>query len=289
MKRNLDLVVITGMSGAGKTVVVQSMEDLGYFCIDNLPPILFPKFMDLIGQSEGKLEKVALVIDLRGREFFSSLQELFSLLESHYGIDYKILFLDAENSVLVRRYKETRRRHPLSSDGTLLQRIEEERKQLSSIREKAHVVINTSELRPQDLKKKVSRIFKPSDTPTLAIQFLSFGYKYGVPIDVDLMLDVRFLPNPHYISQLRPQTGKDVDVYEYVMKWPETQIFIEKFSDFLRFLIPYYQKEGKTQLIIGIGCTGGKHRSVALTEYFYQLFQDEHTCEIMHRDIEKGG
>lgn len=285
MNKSIELVVITGMSGAGKTVVVQSLEDLGFYCIDNLPPMLFPKFIDLIGQSEG-IEKVALVVDLRGREFFTSLQQMFHQLEAD-AIGYKIIFLDADDSILVRRYKETRRKHPLAADGTLLERIEEERKILASIRQKAHIVIDTSELRPLELKHRVSQIF--AQNGSLSIQFLSFGFKYGVPIDVDLMFDVRFLPNPHYIDYLRPQTGQDVAVYDYVMQWPETKQFAEKLNDLFRFLFPLYLKEGKSQLVIGIGCTGGKHRSVTLTEYFYQLFKDDYTCEMMHRDIKKGG
>jgi RNase adapter protein RapZ len=288
MEQNFELVVITGMSGAGKTVVVQSLEDLGFFCIDNLPPVLFPKFIELISQSEEKWERVALVVDLRGREFFSSLQELFSQLESNYGIEYKTIFLDADDAVLVRRYKETRRKHPLTADGTLTQHIAEERKRLAHIREQAHIVINTSGLRAAELKKKIGQLFTNASS-ALSIQFLSFGFKHGVPIDADLVFDVRFLPNPHYVDHLRPHTGADAAVYDYVMQWPEAQQFVEKLTDLFRFLFPQYLKEGKTQLVVGIGCTGGKHRSVALTEYFYQLFQDAHPCEMLHRDIKKGG
>lgn len=289
MRKDFELVVITGMSGAGKTVAAQSLEDLGFFCIDNLPPALFPKFIDLIHQSKEALEKVAFVIDLRGRGFFSSLQDLFHQLKLHYGIDYKIIFLDADNSVLVRRYKETRRRHPLSSDGTLLHRIEEERKRLKEIREKAHYVIDTSQLRPVELKERVNKLFVETRTTSLQIQLISFGFKYGIPIDVDLMFDVRFIPNPHYIDHLRPQTGKSFEVYDYVMRWPETKQFVEKLNDLFQFLIPLYKKEGKSQLVIGIGCTGGKHRSVATVEYFYQQLKERYLCEITHRDMKKGG
>lgn len=289
MKKDFELVVITGMSGAGKTVVVQSLEDLGFYCIDNLPPVLFPTFIDLIHQSKKTLEKVAIVIDLRGREFFSSLEDLFDQLKLHYGIGYKILFLDADNAVLVRRYKETRRRHPLSSDGTLLHRIEEERSRLEGIRKRAQYVIDTSQLRPVELKERVSKLFSQSTASSLYIQFVSFGFKYGIPIDVDLMFDVRFIPNPYYVEQLRPLTGKSVEVYDYVMRWPETKQFLEKLEDLFAFLIPLYQKEGKSQLVIGIGCTGGKHRSVATTEYFYQQLKKKYTCGITHRDIGKGG
>lgn len=289
MKKDFELVIITGMSGAGKTVVVQSLEDIGFFCIDNLPPVLFPKFIDLIHQSKETFERVALVIDLRGREFFSSLQDVFQQLELHYKIDYKILFLDADNAVLVRRYKETRRKHPLSSDGTLLHRIEEERKRLKEIRRRAHYVIDTSQLRPGELKERVSKLFDKDESSSFHIQIISFGFKYGIPIDLDLMFDVRFIPNPYYIDHLRPHTGKEIEVYEYVMRWPETKQFVEKLSDLFRFLIPLYQKEGKSQLVIGIGCTGGKHRSVATSEFFYQQLREKYSCGITHRDIEKGG
>lgn len=269
--------------------MVQSLEDLGFYCIDNLPPMLFPKFIDLIQQSKASFENVAIVIDLRGREFFASLEDLFNQLELHYGIDYKILFLDADNSVLVRRYKETRRRHPLSSDGTLLNRIEEERARLEGIRKRAQYVIDTSHLRPAELKERVNKLFAQTSTSSLYIQLVSFGFKYGVPIDLDLMFDVRFLPNPYYVDHLRPLTGKSVEVYDYVMGWPETKQFLEKLEDLFQFLIPLYKKEGKSQLVIGIGCTGGKHRSVATTEYVYQQLKKKHLCGLTHRDIEKGG
>lgn len=289
MQKDFELVVITGMSGAGKTVVVQSLEDLGFYCIDNLPPMLFPKFIELIQQSKEPLEKVAIVFDLRGRGFFSSLEDLFDQLELQYGIDYKILFLDADNAVLVRRYKETRRRHPLSADGTLLNRIEEERARLEGIRKRAQYVIDTSQLRPVELKERVSKLFGRTVISSLYIQLISFGFKYGIPIDVDLLFDVRFIPNPYYVDHLRPLTGKSVEVYEYVMRWPETKQFIHKLEDLFSFLIPLYKKEGKSQLVIGIGCTGGKHRSVATAEYFYQQLKQKYSCGITHRDIEKGG
>lgn len=285
----LNLVVITGMSGAGKTVAVQSLEDLGFFCVDNLPPILLPKFAELLEQSEGKLRKVALVIDLRGREFFNSLFKALDDLEQRHGIEHQIMFLDANDQTLVRRYKETRRRHPLSPDGTPLDGIIQERKLLEEIKGRAHQVIDTSQLKPKELKEKMINRFSQLGQTGLAVTFLSFGFKHGVPIDADLVFDVRFLPNPHYVDSLRPQTGKDIDVADYVMKWTETQELLEKLIDLFTFLFPHYRREGKTQLVVGIGCTGGKHRSVSIAEYLYNHFKEQEHCRVTHRDIEKGG
>jgi UPF0042 nucleotide-binding protein len=286
-KKEINLVVITGMSGAGKTVAVQSLEDLGFFCIDNLPPILLPKFAELLEQSKGKLRRVALVIDLRGRDFFSSLFESLDTLEKHHGIHYHILFLDASDQTLVRRYKETRRRHPLSPDGTPLDGITQERTLLEEIKGRAHQIIDTSSLKPAELKEKIASRFGSVDTNPFSVTFMSFGFKYGIPIDADLVFDVRFLPNPHYVESLRPHTGRDQDVFDYVMKWEETKQFLEKLEDLLHFLLPHYHREGKTQLVIGIGCTGGKHRSVAISEYLCQKFRKQAHCQVIHRDMEK--
>ncbi|MDR6225643.1 RNase adapter RapZ [Desmospora profundinema] len=288
-ENHIELIVITGMSGAGKSVAVQSLEDLGFFCIDNLPPVLLPKLTDLLEQSRGKLSRVALVIDLRGREFFSSLFESLDTLEKHHGIHYQILFLDAEDQVLVRRYKETRRRHPLSPDGTPLDGIQAERKLLEGIKGKAHQIINTSDWKPSQLKERIVTRFNQAESNRLAITFLSFGFKYGVPIDADLIFDVRFLPNPHYVDSLKPFTGQHPDVYEYVMKWGETKQFLEQLKGMLTFLFPHYQREGKTSLVVGIGCTGGKHRSVAIVETLNQVFREKEQTRAAHRDMEKNG
>lgn len=287
-EKDVNLLVITGMSGAGKTVAVQSLEDLGFFCIDNLPPILLPKFAELLEQSKGKIRKAALVIDLRGRDFFSSLFESLDQLEMN-GIHYQILFLDANDQTLVRRYKETRRRHPLSPDGTPLDGILQERRLLEEIKGRAHQIIDTSLLKPGELKQKIANRFSQFDQSGMSVTFMSFGFKHGVPIDADLIFDVRFLPNPHYVDSLRPQTGKDPEVSDYVMKWTETKLFLDKLVDLFSFLFPQYSKEGKTQLVVGIGCTGGKHRSVAIAEYLYHKFKDQERCRVTHRDIKKGG
>jgi len=283
------LVIITGMSGAGKTIAVQSLEDLGFFCVDNLPPVLIPKFAELIEQSQGRIARVALVIDLRGREFFTALSESLGYLKEHYTIRYEILFLDATDSVLVQRYKESRRRHPLAPEGMPLEGIQNERKLLEDLKGWATQVIDTSSLKPGQLKEKIVSRFSNSGQNTLNINVTSFGFKYGVPIDADLIFDVRFLPNPHYIDNLRPRTGQDQEVYDYVMKWAETQEFLQKLLDLLQYLIPQYHKEGKSQVVIGIGCTGGKHRSVAIAEYLGKMLAagETETVRVHHRDAER--
>lgn len=288
-KKDLYLLVITGMSGAGKTVAVQSLEDLGYFCIDNLPPVLLSKFVELLEQSEGKPKKVALVIDLRGREFFASIFNSLELLEKSHGIRYQILFLDASDETLVRRYKETRRRHPLAPDGTPLDGIRQERKLLEELKGRAHHIIDTSRLKPMELKEKIASTYGQVDSDSMTIHFLSFGFKHGIPIDVDLVFDVRFIPNPYYVESLRLKTGKDESVSQYVMQWKETREFLKKVEDLFQFLLPYYKKEGKSQLVVGIGCTGGQHRSVAIAEQLYQRFKNVEHCRVSHRDIRKGG
>ncbi|NQX63782.1 RNase adapter RapZ [Paenibacillus qinlingensis] len=283
------LVIITGMSGAGKTIAVQSMEDLGFFCVDNLPPVLIPKFAELIVQSMGKIGKVALVIDLRGREFFTALQESLRYIQENYTLSYEILFLDATDGTLVQRYKESRRRHPLAPDGAPLEGIGLERKLLEELKGLATQVIDTSSLKPVQLKERIISRFTNLETNRISINVISFGFKYGVPIDADLIFDVRFLPNPHYVEQLRPQTGQDPDVYDYVMKWSETQEFLTKLLDMLNFLMPQYKKEGKSQVVVGIGCTGGKHRSVAITEYLGKVMgnSETETVRLSHRDSER--
>lgn len=283
------LVIITGMSGAGKTIAVQSLEDLGFFCVDNLPPVLIPKFAELIEQSKGRIGKVALVIDMRGREFFTALQESLRYLQENYTLTYEILFLDAMDSTLVQRYKESRRRHPLAANGAPLEGIHLERKMLEELKGLATQIIDTSSLKPAQLKQRIVSRFTNLESNRIFINVISFGFKYGVPIDADLIFDVRFLPNPHYIETLRPHTGQDLEVYEYVMKWNETQEFLAKLLDLLNFLVPQYKKEGKSQVVIGIGCTGGKHRSVAIAEYLGKVMGNSETEEVRvsHRDAER--
>jgi UPF0042 nucleotide-binding protein len=283
------LVIITGMSGAGKTIAVQSLEDLGFFCVDNLPPVLIPKFAELVEQSNGKIGKVALVIDLRGREFFEALSESLRYIQENFTLSFEILFLDATDAVLVQRYKESRRRHPMAAAGLPLEGIVQERKLLEELKGIATQVIDTSNLKPAQLKENIVSRFTNLKEDTLSLNVISFGFKYGVPIDADLIFDVRFLPNPHYVESLRPNTGQDADVYEYVMKWGETQEFLTKLLDLLHFLIPQYKKEGKSQVVIGIGCTGGKHRSVAIAEYLGKVIGSSETeqVRVSHRDSER--
>jgi len=283
------LVIITGMSGAGKTIAVQSLEDLGFFCVDNLPPVLIPKFAELIESSNGKIGKVALVIDLRGREFFTALSESLNYMREHYTISFEILFLDATDSVLVQRYKESRRRHPLAPEGLPLEGIKLERRLLEDLKGMSTQVIDTSSLKPAKLKEQIIARFTTSEHGVFAVNLTSFGYKYGIPIDADLIFDCRFLPNPHYVDHLRPNTGQHPEVYEYVMKWPETQTFLTKLLDMLHYLIPMYEKEGKSQLVVGIGCTGGKHRSVAIAEYLGKMLgsSDTEAVRVSHRDAER--
>ncbi|MBC1376536.1 RNase adapter RapZ [Listeria sp. FSL L7-0091] len=284
--KQLKLVIITGMSGAGKTVAMQSLEDLGYFCVDNLPPSLLPKFWELMKESD-KMDKIALVMDLRGREFFDSIEPALDELDNTNFITTKILFLEADDKVLVSRYKETRRHHPLEPNGSVLDGINAERELLSDLKGRSQLVINTSNMAPRELRERINNEFQTEDKDVFNVQLMSFGFKYGIPIDADLVFDVRFLPNPHYIDKMRPLTGLDEDVYEYVMKWPETGAFLDKLVDLLMFTLPFYKREGKTQLVIAIGCTGGQHRSVALTEYVGKAIQQKYETTISHRDMKR--
>ncbi|RID84853.1 RNase adapter RapZ [Peribacillus asahii] len=275
------------MSGAGKTVAIQSFEDLGFFCIDNLPPALLPKFLELMKDSRNKMNKVAIVMDLRGREFFDSLFVALDDLSQTPWVVPQILFLDADDASLVRRYKESRRTHPLAPLDRPLEGIKLERHLLDELKGRAQLIYNTSQLKPRELREKITMEFSTSKQPVFTVNVMSFGFKHGIPIDADLVFDVRFLPNPHYIEHMRPQTGLEEEVSTYVLKWSETKKFLEKVTDLLTFMLPYYKREGKSQLIIAIGCTGGQHRSVALTEYLANYFKKDYTTQISHRDIEK--
>ena len=287
MADQLELVVITGMSGAGKTVAMQSFEDMGYFCVDNMPPSLLPKFWELVKES-GKITKIALVIDLRSRAFFDEIMTSISGLDNTSFITTKILFLEASDDALVSRYKETRRTHPLAGDGRVYDGIIAERRLLQDIKVRAQKVIDTTTLSPRKLREEIMHTFSNGDTDIFTIQVVSFGFKYGLPIDADIVMDVRFLPNPHYIEELRPLIGQDHAVYDYVMSQPETKTFYHKFMELLDFVIPGYKKEGKSSVTIAIGCTGGQHRSVALTERTgKELMSDSYHVTISHRDKDK--
>ena len=281
------LTIITGMSGAGKTVAVQCLEDMGYFCIDNLPPMLLLKFIEMIDQSQNKMDKIAVVMDLRGRAFFRHLSKSLDEIAKKDWIIQKILFLEASDEVLIRRYKETRRNHPLAPHGRISEGIKRERALLSEIKGQAQIILDSSGLKPVQLKNKIQEHFSASNDDTFSVHIFSFGFKYGSPIDADLLFDVRFLPNPYYVEKLRTLTGLDESVSSYVLKYAETKQFLEKFIDLLAFTLPYYQKEGKRQVVIGIGCTGGQHRSVTIAEYISRYFAGTYRTVVTHRDIEK--
>jgi len=280
------LVIVTGLSGAGKTQAIRSLEDLGFFCIDNLPPSLVPGLVELLskqGPVPEENRKVALVMDIRGGKFFEGMEEALDYLDEQ-GFPYEILFLEASDEVLVRRYKETRRRHPLAGES-ILEGILEERRRLESIKERASKIIDTSELTPRQLKEEITELFG-SQRQKLTITVVSFGYKYGLPLDADLVMDVRFLPNPYYNPALRPFTGHDRCVADFVLGDPATQEFLAKFMDLLRFLIPKFIKEGKSHLVIAIGCTGGQHRSVTLANKIGELLEkDDFRVIVKHRDV----
>lgn len=286
MADNLQLVIITGMSGAGKTVAIQSFEDMGYFCIDNMPPNLIPKFWELIKES-GKVTKMALVVDLRSRSFFEEIQNMLVEIENTDFIDTSILFLDASDEELVARYKETRRTHPMAMNGLVTEGIRKERAILNDLKMQASVIIDTTTLTPRQLREKINQTFKTKGDQGFRIEFVSFGFKYGLPIDSDIVMDVRFLPNPHYIPELRPLTGKDQPVYDCVMSFDETELFYNKFLDLLQTVLPGYIKEGKSSLTIAIGCTGGQHRSVALTERLSGALKENYKVNVTHRDKDK--
>lgn len=281
------LLIITGMSGAGKTVAVRSFEDLGYYCVDNLPPTLLPKFLELMKDSTNNIRKVALVMDLRGREFFETLFTALDKLSAESWLEEHIIFLDARDETLVSRYKETRRSHPLAADGLPLDGIQKERKILDGLRGRSQRIIDTTVLKPKELREKIVSLYAEENQDIFSVHFVSFGFKYGMLIDADLVFDVRFLPNPHYVPQLQPLTGLNNEVASYVFKWTDTQKFNEKILDLLEFMLPKYKKEGKSQLVVAIGCTGGQHRSVALTEYFSKCLANDYTTHITHRDIDK--
>jgi len=282
----MKVVIITGLSGAGKTIAMHAFEDMGYYCVDNLPPQLLPKFIDLCEQSF-KVDRVAAVVDVRGGHFFDKLEQFLT----HLSHPAQILFLEANAATLVRRFKESRRNHPLNPDGSIEQGIELEQERLEPLRGRADVMLDSSALTAAELRQKLFSLFagEGSQGKSLSITAVSFGFKYGLPMDADLVFDVRFLPNPHYQEALRDLTGNEKIVKDYVMGWTMTHQFINKLKDLLAFLIPCYVDEGKTQLIVAIGCTGGKHRSVTIANMLATFFSDlGQNVTILHRDIEKS-
>lgn len=285
----MKFVILTGMSGAGKSTAIKMMEDIGFYCVDNLPIALLEKFAELFDQQNTELQKVAVGIDIRNGQALEELRDTLNRMRST-GVHCEILFLDAEDSVLVKRYKETRRNHPLAGGERVDKGIEEERKRLAFLKERADYIIDTSRLLTRELKAELDKIFvQNQDYKNLFITVLSFGFKYGIPADSDLVFDVRFLPNPYYVEGLRAKTGNDKEIQDYVFQFGEAHEFVEKTEDLLNFLIPNYITEGKNQLVISIGCTGGKHRSVALANELYRRLSGsrEYGLKIEHRDIGK--
>lgn len=286
MTETQSLVIVTGMSGAGKTVAMQSFEDLGYFCVDNMPPSLLPKFWDLVKES-GKVKKVALVIDLRSRAFYDEIGEMLSEIDETDFVHKKILFLDSSDEELVARYKETRRAHPLAMEGRILDGVHLERELLATIKAQAQLVIDTSKLSPRQLREEIFHNFETNDVKSFHVEVMSFGFKYGLPIDADIVMDVRFLPNPYYVAELRNKTGLDQAVSEYVMNSDTTEEFYQSFIKVLETVLPGYKREGKSSVTIAIGCTGGQHRSVALAERIGKALATNYPVRISHRDMNK--
>ena len=285
----MEFVILTGLSGAGKTRAMHAMEDIGFYCVDNLPPALIPVFYDLCEKSEGMQRKIAVVTDTRGGELFKS---FFSALETLKARErtYKILFMDAADDILVNRFQETRRKHPLAEamQGSLEQAVHLEREMLRPVREISDYVVDTSGVPVAQLKSHVSNIFLKDETDSIAVHCMSFGFKHGIPMAANLVFDVRCLPNPFYLPELRPLTGLDASVRDFVMQCPETEGFKTRFADMVDYMLPLYVKEGKSQLVIAVGCTGGHHRSVALAQYMHDRLAAKGVhVSVTHRDMLK--
>ncbi len=282
-------VIVTGLSGAGKSQVVKCMEDIDYYCIDNIPPVLIPKIAQVCMQS--KIEKLALVTDLRGKEMFLEIDNAIAELRA-LEVQFELLFLEASSNVLVNRFKETRRRHPLVNENcTVLDAIHKERETLAGLRSIADHIIDTSSITTHQLQEKVRAIYlNEEEYEGIVTHIMSFGFKYGIPSDADLVFDVRFLPNPFYLEELKRKTGQDQEVRDFVFSYPQTRQFLDRLAEMIAFLYPHYIEEGKSQLVIAIGCTGGMHRSIAIAEALHDRLQEEgHTIFLGHRDMRREG
>ncbi len=280
-------VVVTGMSGGGKSTVLKMLEDIGFYCVDNLPVSLIEKFVELIATPNSEITKVALGLDVRAGQSFEDATMILGQLKSA-GYQMEILFMEADDAVLIKRYKETRRIHPLAQEGRLEEGVRRERRVLEAIRKQSDYILDTTHLLTRELKEELDRIFVQNEEyNSLIVTIMSFGFKHGIPADADLVFDVRFLPNPFYIDELKHKTGNDREVQEYVMGFPEAGEFMEKLTDMIQFLIPNYVKEGKYRLVIAVGCTGGKHRSVTLAGELYQRLKDKgkYGLKLYHRDV----
>ena len=281
------VVILTGLSGSGKSTAAKVFEDIGYFCVDNLPAVLLPKIIDIVSEARGEAAQIALVADVRGREFLPDFARVIEELRRR-GHDVKVLFLDAEDDVLLRRFSETRRRHPLAGPGGAKEAIRRERKVLSPLREMADTVLNTSQYTVHQLRDALLRRFRKTDAGGLRVSIVSFGYRYGIPLEADMVIDVRFLPNPNFVPALKAHTGLDRKVREYVLSAQVPRRFLRILTSILHFLLPLYTKEGKAYFTLGIGCTGGRHRSVAVAEALSAALARETSPVVVHRDLHRS-
>ena len=282
------IIIVTGMSGSGKTQACRYLEDLGYFCVDNLPPVFIPKFVELCTHAAGHFNKMVFVVDTRSREFFDDLVQVLDDMDKA-NLDYEMLFMDAGDDVIIRRYKETRRRHPMAPSTRISDGVFKERKRLEGVRSKATYVIDTSNLSKPELREKIQRLFGNGDGDSMSISVLSFGFKFGMPLDADMVLDVRFLPNPFYVPEMRHKSGSVPEVAAYIEEKPVTQEYLKRLDSFVDFLVPQYVREGKSQLVIAIGCTGGMHRSVFVAKHIFDLLAKKgYAVNLEHRDLMKN-
>ncbi|MBR6342546.1 MAG: RNase adapter RapZ [Selenomonadaceae bacterium] len=282
------IVIVTGMSGGGKTQACRYLEDLGYFCVDNLPPVFIPKFAELCAHVGGHVSKVVLVVDTRSREFFDTFLHVLEDMDRN-DEPYEMLFMDASDAAIIRRYKETRCRHPMAPSSRISEGVAKERERLEKVRSKATYIIDTSELQKVELRDKIVRIFGNAETDQMTINVLSFGFKFGMPLDADMVLDVRFLPNPFYVESMRHKSGAVPEVAEYIQEKPVTREFLRHLDPLMEFLAPQYVKEGKEQLVIAVGCTGGMHRSVFIAKHIFDLLKAKgHAVRLEHRDLMKN-
>ena len=280
-----EVLIVTGMSGAGRSTAANALEDLDWYVVDNLPPELLPRLADLTGRSQGAVPRIAAVVDVRSGAFFDDLQQAVAELRQS-GIDPKVLFLDASDETLVRRFEAVRRPHPLQGEGRIIDGIARERQLVSSMRGDADITIDTTGLNVRELATKVAAAFEAAPPEVVRLTLLTFGFKYGLPVDVDLVADMRFLPNPHWVPELRPHSGLDDDVREYVLTQPRAEEFLDRYADLLRLVSDGYLREGKRFVTVGVGCTGGKHRSVAMAEELAQrLRADGFGVSVVHRDL----
>lgn len=282
------IIIVTGMSGSGKTQACRFLEDLGYFCVDNLPPVFIPKFVELCSHAANHVSRVVFVVDTRSREFFDNLIHVLEDMNQN-DQDYEMLFMDAADDAIIRRYKETRRRHPMAPSSRISEGVAKERERLEGVRNKATYIIDTSHLSKVELREKIKQLFGKKEGNGMNISVLSFGFKFGMPLDADMVLDVRFLPNPFYIESLRHKSGSVQEVANYIFEKPVTQEFLKKLDPLIDFLAPQYVREGKSQLVIAVGCTGGMHRSVFVAKHIFEsLVKKGYTVNLEHRDLMKN-